>query len=104
MVARTTPPAADAKTIFTDLGYDVIGDGPEFRATREWKEVTVCAVADDPATEPDGNLQCYVTWAEHAPDLQRRLAHRDPCDEWAVIGVDEDGDYEVTRAPPAERA
>ncbi|GGL52986.1 DUF7116 family protein [Halocalculus aciditolerans] len=103
MVAHTTPPAADAKTIFTDLGYDVVGDGPEFRATRDWKEVTVRAVADDATDAPDADLQCYVTWSEHAPALQRRLDGRD-CDEWAVIGVDDDGGYEVTRAPPAERA
>lgn len=99
MVPLDTPPSEEARSIFADLGYDVSGDGDRFRAARGWKEVEVYAVTDDVETADGGRMRCYVTWEEQAPDLRRALANSEPGFEWAVIGVQSDGDYEVARAP-----
>jgi len=99
----TTPPDEQARSIFDDLGYSLAGDGAEFSATRDWKEIRVRAVTDavDDAHD-EGGYRCFVTWADHAAALERELERLDPPCEWAVLGVEEDGDYEVARAPPAE--
>lgn len=102
MGAVTTPPDEQARSIFDDLGYSLAGDGAEFSATRDWKEIRVRAVTDDVDTSGEGGYRCFVTWAEHTDALERELERRDPSGEWAVLGVEEDGDYEVARAPPAE--
>lgn len=99
MARGSTPPVDEARSIFTDLGYTVIGDGPEFSARRDWKEVRVTAVAEDDDTPDTGTLRCFVTWREQASQLRRRLHSDDPEYEWAVIGVGDSGDYEVARAP-----
>lgn len=99
MGAVTTPPTEQARAIFDDLGYSVSGAGREFRATRDWKEVRVSAVDDDAETPQDGTYRCFVAWDSDAAALERRLRSTDPPYEWAVIGVREDGDYEVARAP-----
>jgi hypothetical protein len=96
----STPPDEQARTIFTDLGYSLAGDGAEFSATRDWKEIRVSAVTDDVETGDGGGYRCFVTWAADAGELEARLRRLDPSYEWAVIGVQEDGDYEVARAPP----
>ena len=125
MARVTTAPVEQARSIFTDLGYTVSDDrdgyhpsddpardlstpetrasesGAEFRARREWKEVRVTAVAESADTPRSGTLRCFVTWREHAPALRRQLTDADPEYEWAVLGVGEDGEYEVTRAPPS---
>lgn len=126
MARVTTPPIEQARSIFTDLGYTVDDDVPnvsesdeaardltpmdylpdggvEFRATREWKEVRVTAVAESADTPRSGTLRCFVTWQEHAPALRRKLKRAEPEYEWAVLGVAEDGEYEVARAPPGAR-
>ncbi|MFB6070437.1 MAG: hypothetical protein ABEJ76_05380 [Halanaeroarchaeum sp.] len=95
-----TPPAEQAKSIFEDLGYEIAGTGSEFSATRDWKEVRVSAVARDGVSAEGGRYRCFVTWADHTDDLADRLRREEPGCEWAVIGVSEDGDYEVARAPP----
>lgn len=124
MARVTTAPVEQARSIFTDLGYTVSDDSDdgypseepahdltttetpdtgaesEFRATREWKEVRVTAVAESAATPRSGTLRCFVTWREHAPALRKQLTEADPEYEWAVLGVAENGEYEVTRAPP----
>ena len=96
----STPPHEQARSIFTDLGYSLAGDGAEFSATRDWKEIRVSAVTDDVETGGGSNYRCFVTWAANANALETRLRRLDPPYEWAVIGVQEDGDYEVARAPP----
>ena len=97
----TTPPTDEARSIFDDLGYSVTGGGSEFRAIRDWKEVHVLAVDGDVDTPDDGAYRCFVTWEERAPALERHLERADPPYEWAVIGVADDGEYEVSRAPPS---
>ena len=104
MATVSTPPIEQARTIFTDLGYSLSGDGEEFRAERKWRVVRVTAVTDSDETPEDGDLRCFVTWDEYAPDLRQRLRRTNPEYEWAIIGVREGGDYEVLRAPPNEPA
>jgi len=103
MATVNTPPTEEARSIFDELGYSVSGDGTEFRAIRDWKEVHVSAAGDDARTPDSGTYRCFVTWAENAPLLERRLRRLNPSYEWAVIGVADDGEYEVARAPPAGR-
>ncbi|WP_135534326.1 MULTISPECIES: hypothetical protein [Halostella] len=89
-----------ARSIFSDLGYTVSGDGAEFRAEREWKSVHV-TVTEEPNETPDtGHLRCFVTSEDQAPGLRRSLTRADPEYEWAIISVEDDNDYEVVRAPP----
>jgi hypothetical protein len=104
MATVTKPPSEQARTIFSDLGYDVRGDGDEFRAERKWRVVRVTATTDADGTPDDGKLRCFVTWEDDAPGLRQELRRRNPEYEWALIGVREggDGDYEVVRAPPSE--
>lgn len=82
-----------ARSIFTDLGYDVIRDGGEFRAERKWRTVRV--TTDNPEEAPEtGQLRCFVTWADAASAVHDRLLSLKPDYDWAVIAV-EDDDYEV---------
>jgi len=99
MATVSTPPIEQARTIFTDLGYSVCGDGTEFLAERKWRAVRVTALTDAREAPDDGDLRCFVTWDEDAPDLRRELRGADLDYEWAVIGVRECGDYEVVHAP-----
>jgi hypothetical protein len=89
-----------ARSIFSDLGYTVSGDGPEFRAEREWKSVHVTVTEEPDETPESGGLRCFVTSEEQAPGLRRRLKRADPESEWAIISVEDDDEYEVVRAPP----
>lgn len=95
------PPSEEAREIFTDLGYEVTGDaGDTFRAARAWKEVEVLAVTDEVRTDGGDRMRCFVTWDAHVDALERALDADEQEYEWAVIGVADDGDYEVVRAPP----
>jgi hypothetical protein len=85
MESATAALETRARSIFDDLGYTVVGDGPEFRAERDWKVVQVTAT-DGTADPNDDGLHCYVTSSEHAGDLRRTLAGSE-CDEWAVIAI-----------------
>jgi hypothetical protein len=86
-----TPLTHRARDIFRDLGYDVTGEGGELRAERGWRTVRVTPMPE-PGTPPTGGaFRCVVTWAEHAPALERAFAAADPDCEWAVIGVREEG-------------
>jgi hypothetical protein len=88
----------EAESIFTDLGYAVSGDDGELRAERKWRVVRVTPMAEPEQPPGGGPLRCFVTWADAADDLERRLARADPEYEWAIIGVRED-DYVVSRRP-----
>ena len=101
MAPVSTPPVEQARSIFSELGYTVSGDGDEFRAERKWRVVRVTALADPGATPDGGELRCFVTWSDNAPQLRRKLRQIDPEYEWAIISVRDGGDYEVTRAPPS---
>jgi len=101
MAGVTTALAERAETIFTDLGYVVERTGPELRAERKWRVVHVTPVDYPPEASSSGDFQCFVTWADQAPDVRERLRQTDPDCEWAVMGVEENGGYEVHRAPEA---
>lgn len=99
MATVTTSLAEKAETVFTDLGYVVDRDGREIRAQRKWRSVQVTPV-DTPTEAPaSGDLRCFVTWEDRADELRDRLASCEPDYEWAVIGVEESGEYEVHHAP-----
>ncbi|MFB6183447.1 MAG: hypothetical protein ABEI96_02735 [Haloarculaceae archaeon] len=88
-----------AESIFTDLGYRISGTGSEFRAERKWRVVQVSTL-EEPATPPEtGEYRCFVTRSEAASDVRRRLVRADPDYEWAVLAVDDDGDYDVLCEP-----
>lgn len=101
MAQVTIPPTDQARAVFERLGYSLTGDGPEFVAERKWRSVRVTALCVDDAERPDdylgdaGDLQCFVTWAECATALRDRLASLGPDLEWAIVGVDADGNHEV---------
>jgi hypothetical protein len=101
MATVTTPLAEQAESIFTDLGYTVSTEGPELRAERKWRVVHV-RVGEDPASETEGELQCFVTWDDRADEVHDRIAARDPDYEWAVLGVRENGEYECYRQRPRD--
>jgi hypothetical protein len=85
-----------ARTIFADLGYDLSGNGRTFRAERKWRTVHVTPMAEPETPPAGGDLRCFVTWADHLPDLERRLRAAAPDYDWALIGVD--GDRYVVRS------
>ncbi|WP_226021437.1 DUF7116 family protein [Halomicrobium salinisoli] len=99
MGAVTTSLAEQAESIFDDLGYSVSRDGTDIRAERKWRTVRVQLDPDpDPSAVPtDGRFRCFVTQSDTAAGTYRSVAMADPDYEWAVIGVDDDGDYEVYR-------
>lgn len=110
MAPVTMPPVEEAKSIFTRLGYAVSGEGTELRAERKWRTVHVTAVDGESAESgtcpiTDGGhaeeqLRCFVTWAESATTLRDSLRRLRPGYEWAIIGVDDAGEYEVVRDEP----
>ena len=101
------PPSEDARAIFRRLGYSVSGDGPEFVAERKWRTVRVTAVSDgddlhsrraladggDPT--PEYRFRCFVAPKSATGNVRTRLERVDPTYEWAVIGVDDAGEYDV---------
>lgn len=101
MAQVTIPPTQQARTVFQRLGYTLTGDGPEFVAERKWRSVRVTALCVEDVERPDaylgadGDLQCFVTWSECASALRDRLTGLAPDAEWAIIGVDDEGDHEV---------
>ncbi|QKY20223.1 hypothetical protein B4589_007470 [Halolamina sp. CBA1230] len=102
-MVRTVPPNEEARSVFERLGYAVSGDGPEFVAERKWRSVRVRTLCAEDAARPvefDGEygLECLVTWTECVDELDEHLAERSPDGELAIIGVDDDGGYEVHKA------
>jgi len=96
MGAVTTSLAEHASSIFADLGYSVSRTESELRAERKWRVVRV--TCSEPSTIPtDGQHRCFVTQIEDAATTYRRVSMANPEYDWAVIGVDEDGDYDVYR-------
>ena len=87
-----------ARSIFTDLGYEVEGTGPKFRAERDWKVVHVSTTPDVDSDDGD-EFRCFVAEPDDASALENRLRSIDPTYEWAIIVTDGD-DYQVERAPP----
>jgi len=86
-----------ARSIFDDIGYTVSRTDDGLRAAHKWREVGV-TIYDDDATIPEsGDLHCFVTRKDDAPALTARLERRDVPYDWAVLGVREDGGYDVFR-------
>ena len=103
MATVSNPLSKEARSIFDDLGYSVSDRGAELRATRDWKEVRVTPVTDTIDAPDDGRYRCFVTWKDRTEDLERSIDRTDPTYEWALIGIDDDGEYEVVRAPSSRR-
>jgi len=105
MASASMPPVEPATELFRRLGYEVSGDGTEFRARRKWPTVHVTVLDADEASSArpaltdggrDGvSFRCFVTWKGYAGAIRDRLAGRDPGYEWAVVGVETPTDYEV---------
>ncbi|WP_435347606.1 DUF7116 family protein [Haloarchaeobius sp. HRN-SO-5] len=93
----------EAESIFSRLGYTVTRDGTEFKAERDWKVVHVTATEEEcdlPDSSTAGSYRCFVTSLDHAGSMRRKIRETNPEYEWAVIGVGEEEEYEVERAPP----
>ena len=101
MRAVTRPLDEQARSIFADLGYDVHTRGSELLAERKWRMVHVTTFAEDDEPPVDGNYRCFVAWNDDVDAVARRLRREDPDYEWAVLGVDDDGEYEVAYRPEA---
>jgi hypothetical protein len=99
MATVTTPLAEKAESIFADMGYAVSRTGRKLRAERKWRVVHVTLEEDPAAVADDTNFQCFVTWHDRASAVRDQVTSTDPDYEWAVIGVDESGEYEVYRSP-----
>lgn len=104
MAPVTMPPVEQAREVFTRLGYVVSGEGTELTAERKWRTVHVTAMtgieAENECIRTDGGegeprLRCFVTWDGYTGDLRERLLAAKPPYDWAVIGVDNHGGYEV---------
>jgi hypothetical protein len=93
----SSPLRQQAQSIFRDLGYSVSGAGTDLRATRKWRVVHVTPMPEPREPPTAGDLRCFVTWAESVPAIESHLLRADPDYEWALVGVDADGDYEVAR-------
>lgn len=100
------PPVEPAVDLFRRLGYEVSGDGTEFRARRKWRTVHVTVLDADEASSArpvladggrpgDVSLRCFVTWKGYAESVHDCLTGCDPDYEWAVVGVESPTDYEV---------
>ncbi len=97
------PLEGKARLVFERLGYSVTYDGDGLRAERDDKVVSVLAVDDgrlplavDADTDTDADKYCLVTRADDADTLKRTAEEDIPSEaDWAVIGLEEDGDYFV---------
>lgn len=105
MASDTAPPTDRAADLFRSLGYEVSGDGTEFRARRKWRTVHVTVLDADEASSAravtdggrraDAAFRCFVTWKGYAEAVRDRLAGRDTGYEWAVVGIESPSEYEV---------
>jgi hypothetical protein len=93
MGAVSTSLIEEARTIFSNLGYEVTDDGEELRAERKWRTVHV-TTADPEQAATHGQLRCFVARAERAAEVRERLLAAEPEYDWAVVSVDDD-DYHV---------
>lgn len=87
--------ASQARSIFDDLGYTVSYDGEEIRAQRKWRVVHVTPMPEPTDVPNSGEFRCFVTHSESRNDLKGWLDRQELDYEWAIISVDDAGDYEV---------
>jgi len=97
MAAVSTSLDEQAQSIFDDIGYTVSRTEDGLRAAHKWREVGVTVLEDDITIPESGEMHCFVTRASEAPDLGDRLSRMDVPYDWAVLGVREDGGYDVVR-------
>ncbi|PSP83284.1 hypothetical protein BRC96_08885 [Halobacteriales archaeon QS_6_64_34] len=97
MAAVSTPLDERARSIFDDIGYTVSRTEDGLRAAHKWREVGVTVLEEDTTIPKSGEMHCFVTQASRAPDLGDRLSRMDISYDWAVIGVRDDGGYDVIR-------
>lgn len=110
MAPASMPPTTEAREVFRSLGYTISDGGTTFVAERKWRRVHVVPLGAEDAREPErvltdggedgARLRCYVTWKRAAPDLREFLLGLKPPYDWAVIGVDREGDFEVMQGAP----
>lgn len=101
-MAAPVPPVEEAKRVFSRLGYAVeeSGDG-DLRAERKWRTVRVTALGSnvgDALDDAEESLRCFVAWRDHAGDALDHLERADLSAEWALIGVAEDGAFDIVRS------
>jgi hypothetical protein len=97
MGAVSTSLDEQARSIFDDIGYTVSRTDDGLRAAHKWREVGVTVLEEDVSIPESGEMHCFVTRAARAAALGERLAPMDVAYDWAVIGVREDGGYDVVR-------
>ncbi|ERH06190.1 MAG: hypothetical protein J07HN4v3_01800 [Halonotius sp. J07HN4] len=110
MATVTIPPAEEAREVFTQLGYAIEERGSEFVAERKWRRVQVTPLDADDATDPDDiveygtdggpRLRCFVTWMDATDPLQSYLQSVKPPYDWAIIGIEADGEFQVVHPDP----
>jgi len=106
----TIPPAEEAREVFTQLGYAIEERGSEFVAERKWRRVQVTPLDADDATDPGETieygpnggprLRCFVTWMDCTQELQSSLQSAKPPYDWAIIGIEADGEFQVVHPEP----
>jgi len=97
MGAVSTSLDEQARSIFDDIGYTVSRTDDGLQAAHKWREVGVTIYDEDTTIPESGDLHCFVTRADDARALGARLERRDVPYDWAVLGVREDGGYDVVR-------
>jgi len=97
MAAVSTSLDERARSIFDDIGYTVSRTEDGLRAAHKWREVGVTVFEEDTPLPESGEMHCFVTSAARAPDVGDRLSREEIDYDWAVIGVREDGGYDVVR-------
>jgi hypothetical protein len=102
MGVLSTPLIDEARTIFTDLGYEVETVGSELRAERKWRIVYISTETPTRVDDGDADLRCFVAAPDRAPDLREKLLSLEPDYDWAVMSVDSTGDYEVLHPEVSE--
>ena len=94
MGAVSKPLVEEARAVFRGLGYELTAEGEELRAERKWRTVYV-TTADPAEANTHGRLRCFVARAKRAPEIQDRLLEIEPDYDWAVVSIDEEGEYRV---------
>lgn len=95
MGAVTTSLGEQAQSIFDDLGYTVSRTGTELRAEYKWRVVTISVLDPDDSPPESGGLRCFVTREGDVGSVYNRLVGMDLDYDWAVLGIGDDGEYDV---------
>lgn len=95
MGAVTTSLGEQAQSIFDDLGYTVSRIGTELRAEYKWRVVRISVLDPDETPPESGTLRCFVTHSSDVGSVYTRLVRTDLEYDWAVLGIDDDGEYDV---------